>query len=254
MNDVAAVLLTKDDADVLGPALKSVEWCDQIIAVDSDSTDGTREIVRHHGGNVVDAPPVKDDEGFDHLRKYGVRAADTEWILLLDSDERVKPSLREAVVTHLGESVDALFAPRQNFYKDHWVRCSHWWPDYQPLVVRKRYLSLSSTIHDWFTIDDAASSMYLEPTIENAVTHLCWTSHVDNIEKMVRYARIEGRQKRPTVRETLWSVVKNVYTIFVRGEGWRDGRYGMILTVSTVAYWLLAGFYSFTVRYENHKL
>lgn len=137
MTPVSAVLITQDEEDRLPAALESVGFCDEILVVDSGSTDRTREVAGSAGARVILNGPWP---GFVAQRNFAVGAARHDWILALDADERITPDLgkeiqaaRAAGFVHAGYRM-----PRVAFYLGRWIRGTDWYPDLQLRLFDRR--------------------------------------------------------------------------------------------------------------------
>jgi glycosyltransferase involved in cell wall biosynthesis len=121
MNKISAVIVAKNEEKMIGDALKSVSFCDEIIVIDSGSTDKTKEIAKEHGATVYEI----NSNDFSEFRNLGLSKAETDWILYLDADERISPELKESIKKAIEDnSIPALTLRRKNFYfgKHEWPK------------------------------------------------------------------------------------------------------------------------------------
>ncbi len=133
---VTATVITRDEAANIAAALQSVSWADEIVVVDSGSTDDTVAIARQHAARVE----VRDWPGYSAQKNYAAEIASNDWILSIDADERVTPEL--------GAEIRALLAaapmargyriPRVAWYLGRWIRSTDWYPDYQLRLYDRR--------------------------------------------------------------------------------------------------------------------
>src|SRR5437870_11134531 len=128
---LSATIITFNEAENIRAACESVAWADEILVVDSESTDSTREIALDCGARVM----VNAWPGFAAQKQLAVEAAKHDWIFSLDADERVSPellasilSLRDAAESQLAQGYRV---PRRAFYMGRWIRGGGWYPDYQ---------------------------------------------------------------------------------------------------------------------------
>src|SRR6266566_738753 len=99
---ITAAIITFNEAENIRAACESVAWADEILVVDSESTDATREISAHCGARVI----VNPWPGFSAQKQFAVEAASHDWIFSLDADERVSPELHNSIAT-LGSIADS---------------------------------------------------------------------------------------------------------------------------------------------------
>jgi glycosyltransferase involved in cell wall biosynthesis len=125
------MFITKDEEELLPEALASVSFADEILVIDSGSTDRTREVAQQFGARVVRNEPWP---GFAAQRNVGFDTARHDLVLFLDADERVSPTLH-AEIEALRASKEPLKAgyriARVAHYMGRWIRGTDWYPDWQ---------------------------------------------------------------------------------------------------------------------------
>src|SRR6266480_31866 len=134
---ITAAIITFNEAGNIQAACESVAWADEILVVDSESTDDTREIAMHCGARVI----VNAWPGFSAQKQFATDAAAHDWIFSLDADERVSPELQAAIGglrSANDESLaDGYRVARRAFYMGRWIRGGGWYPDRQLRLYRK---------------------------------------------------------------------------------------------------------------------
>lgn len=137
MVPLSATLIVQDEEELLPAALESVAFCDDVVVVDSGSTDRTCEIARAKGARVFVNTPWP---GFVAQRNLATERARHDWILAVDADERVTPELRREIesLRVRGFDHDGYRIPRVAYYLGHWIRGTDWYPDPQLRLFDRR--------------------------------------------------------------------------------------------------------------------
>ena len=136
MAKLTVTVITRDEAAHIEAALDSVAWADEVVVVDSGSTDGTADLARRHGARVE----VRGWPGYSAQKNYAASIASHDWILSLDADERVSPELAAEIKGLLAAEPAArgYRVPRVSFYLGRWIRGTDWYPDYQLRLYDRR--------------------------------------------------------------------------------------------------------------------
>ena len=137
---VSVIVLTKESASVLGDCLESAKWADETVVVDSGSRDATKEIAQKYNARFFNF-----EKGFSQKRNFGAQKARGEWLLYLDSDERITPLLREEIKKETKTTKDtgtsAYAIARRNILLGREMKYGGWWPDYVVRLIRKTKLT-----------------------------------------------------------------------------------------------------------------
>jgi glycosyltransferase involved in cell wall biosynthesis len=132
-----ATIITFNEADYIRAACESVAWADEILVVDSESTDATRDIASDCGARVI----CRAWPGFAAQKQFAAESARHEWIFSLDADERVSPELRASIedllYTKDEQLADGYRVARRSFYMGRWIRGGGWYPDHQLRFYRR---------------------------------------------------------------------------------------------------------------------
>lgn len=128
---ISAVIIAFNEENQIADAINSVKWADEILVVDSESTDRTREIAESLGAKVI----INKWPGFANQKQFATDAAGNDWIFSLDADERVSDGLKTEIL-QIRDRADAPPAdgykiPRLSFYMGRAIRHSGWYPDWQ---------------------------------------------------------------------------------------------------------------------------
>jgi glycosyltransferase involved in cell wall biosynthesis len=134
---ISATIIVRNEAENIAEVCETVSWADEIVIVDSDSTDRTVEIARRYTGKVFNRPfrGYKDKHEFADAQTTG------DWVFWIDADERVTPELRESIekLRERDPSTlpDGFRIARSTQYLGRWIKHSGWYPDYQMRLYRK---------------------------------------------------------------------------------------------------------------------
>jgi len=229
---ISAVIITFNEAENIGAACESVTWADEIVVVDSESTDATREIAAECGARVIG----NQWPGFAAQKQFATDAASNDWIFSLDADERVSPELRRTIerLKSKDESslADGYRIARRTFYMNRWIRGGGWYPDHQLRLFKRHQGSWGNRlIHESFQLRRGArvetlTGDLLHYTVRDAA------HHEDMIKQ--RYAPLGARQMYRDGKRTsgISSAVAGP-SAFVRSYilkgGFRDGAAGLAI-------------------------
>jgi glycosyltransferase involved in cell wall biosynthesis len=143
---LSAVLITKNAGGQLQACLSSLGFCDEIVIVDSGSSDSTLEIARRFNARVIQ----HDWMGFGRQKQYAVDQAANNWVLCIDADERVSPRLAASITQALSKPATPVFRmPRRNRFLGKWLAHGEGYPDWSPRLFDRRAARWSDdTVHE----------------------------------------------------------------------------------------------------------
>ena len=172
---ISATIITFNEQSNIKAACESVAWADEVVVVDSHSTDRTRELAEACGARVItNAWP-----GFGAQTQLAVEHAQHEWIFSLDADERVSDELKSSIqsLRSAKELADGYEIARRTYYQQRWIRGGGWYPDRQLRLFRKSKGRWKQRhIHESVTMDPGArverlKGDLLHYTMQNAAHH-----------------------------------------------------------------------------------
>jgi glycosyltransferase involved in cell wall biosynthesis len=229
---VSATIITLNEEENIREALASVAWADEVIVVDSGSTDRTCEIAEAAGARVI----RNDWPGFARQKQFAAEQAQHEWIFSLDADERVSPELNNSIAA-LRQSGDDQLADgyriaRRSFYQGRWIKGGGWYPDRQLRLYKKaRGRWADRHIHESVRMDEDAR-------VENLAGDILHYSMRDSAQhhQMIgeRYAPLGALQMFEEGRRTSRLRIATAAPIgfirsFVLTGGFRDGLAGLTI-------------------------
>ncbi len=134
---ITATIITFNEAENIREACESVAWANEVLVVDSESTDATREIAEACGARVI----KRAWPGFATQKQFAADSATHDWIFSLDADERVSDALRASIddllYTPESQLADGYRIARRSFYMGRWIRGGGWYPDYQLRLYKR---------------------------------------------------------------------------------------------------------------------
>jgi len=235
MPPLSAVLIAQNEERTIADALASVAFCDEIVVVDSGSTDRTREVAEAKGARVLLNAPWP---GFVAQRDFAVRAASHDWVLAVDADERVGPQLREEIerLRARGFDVAGYRIPRVAFYLGRWIRGTDWYPDWQlRLFDRRRGSWTGDLVHESVVVRGPVGRL------RGALEHHPYPGVSDHLRKIDSYTTLWALQAHAAGRRSsTLGMSAGAFLAFVRNyvlkQGFRLGTAGFIVSVLNTHY------------------
>jgi glycosyltransferase involved in cell wall biosynthesis len=231
---VTATVITFNEAANIKAALESLSWADEIIVVDSESTDDTVAIARKFTDRVV----VRPWPGYIAQKNFAAAQASHDWIFSLDADERVTPALAadiKAAVARTGLTA-GYRVPRVTFHLGRWLRSTDWYPDYQlRLYDRRRARWTGRYVHESVTADGPTEDLGSE------LQHYAYRDLAHHFQTMDRYTTLAARQMFEDGRRAgYFDLLLHPPAAFVRNYllrgGIRDGVPGLIVSAMNARY------------------
>ena len=239
MPKLSVTIITRNEAADISEALASVAFADEVVVVDSHSTDDTVAIARRHTGRVV----VRDWSGYIGQKNYAASIASHDWILSLDADERVTPALADEMTARLaGEPREAAYRiPRVTWHLGRWIRTTDWYPDHQLRLYDRRSAQWTGRyVHEGVTVRGAIGQLHGE------LQHYAYRDIADHLETINRYTTLAAKQLHEDGRRAgLLQLAGHPPLAFLRNYlahgGIRDGVPGFIIS-SMNAYYVFLKF------------
>jgi glycosyltransferase involved in cell wall biosynthesis len=214
-------------------ALESVRWCDEIVVVDSYSDDGTLAICREYTDRIYQRPWP----GFVEQKAFALEQARFPWVLNLDADERVSPTLRREIADVLAEpAADGYYVPRLVYYLGRWWWRGGWYPDYRLRLFRRdRVVWGGIDPHEKVILDGRSARLHgplLHYTYRDIGDHLATINGFTGVAAHELLMR--GRQASPSdlVLRPLWRFVR----FYLLRRGFMEGRAGLFVAQSAAFY------------------
>ena len=231
---LSVVLMTKNEAPRLADCLERVAgWADEIVIIDDLSRDRTAEIARRYTDQVF---AFASEDNHDRQWNRGIERATAEWILHIDADEVVTPTLREAIDRRLAdaEGYGAFEFMRKNFFLGHPMRYGGWYHRHLVLFRRRAARCTGEGIHVRLQVDGRIG--FLDAEIE----HHPFSSLAQFIERQNHYTMVEARvllaeRGAPSPRALRYQLtvrpVRLFWKSYVKQQGRREGLHGLVFAL-----------------------
>ena len=231
---VTATVITFNEAANLEAALASLSWADEIIVVDSESTDTTAAIARKFTDKVI----VRPWPGYIAQKNFAAEQARHDWIFSLDADERVTPELAAEIKQVLSSpsSTVGYRVPRVTFHLGRWMRSTDWYPDYQlRLYDRRRAKWTGKYVHE--SVKAEGPVEYLRSELQ----HYAYRDAADHLQTMDRYTTLAAKQmfeegRRAGLLQVMVHPPAAFFRNYVLRGGFRDGKAGLIVSAMNARY------------------
>jgi glycosyltransferase involved in cell wall biosynthesis len=247
MARISGVVIALNEAHQLHYALGTLlPWCDEVIVVDQHSEDDTAAIAERMGATVYQH--ARTGGIADPARRFAVGKATGDWILILDADEMVPPTLARHL-RRLAESdppTDVVLVPRANIILGRWLRYGNNWPARHARFFRPGSLLMTDRIHRSITPAPGSRRRKLAADPGLAIWHFPGGDLSDLVRKVDRYTDIEARQAYARGRrargpaDMLVDAAIYFWRQYVRGRGYRDGTMGLAVALTRTYYRVLA--------------
>ena len=236
---LSATIITFNEAGNIERAIRSVALADEVLVIDSGSTDGTQTIARQLGARVVEEPW----RGYAGQKNFAAEQAAHDWILSIDADEEVSSRLAGeiAALMKAGPSAAGFDFPRLARYMGGWVRHSGWYPDRKiRLYDRRRGRWAGDYVHESVRMDGAESHASLEGdllhyTCDSLSQHLRTLDRYTSLAAQEVVARGKGVPLRRITLDPMWTLFRTL----VIQRGFLDGTRGLTIAWMAALYTFL---------------
>jgi glycosyltransferase involved in cell wall biosynthesis len=234
---VSACVIAFQEADRIVDCVRSLDFCDEVVVVDSGSTDATRELAAANGARVVVHSPFP---GHREQKQWAVDQARHDWVLCLDADERVTPPLRECLRRLRADGLRgaAYEMPRANHYLGRVVRRGLFWPDRKVRLFDRRRARWGGTNpHDRVEVEPGGVVTRLDEAIEH-LSYRDFRHHLRTIDSFTAIAAraLKAQGRRATPFDLLVRPPAVVVKSLVLKRGFLDGWRGFVIAA-------MAGYY-----------
>lgn len=232
---VSVLLPVYNNAGIVRATLESVKWADEILVVDSFSTDGTLAICQEYGARILQHEYVQSAK----QKNWAIPQCAQEWVLQLDSDEELEAGAREEILTRIAAAppeVQAFRFPRKNHALGEWMRVANAYPDYQTRLFRRDAGRFEDKeVHAHIRVPGQVE------TLQHHILHYGMKSISNQLRNLDRYSRYQADQLHKRGKRFHWyHLVLRPFGVFGYYYFWKGGvtagYRGFLLTAIVTAY------------------
>lgn len=226
---LSAVFITLNAANQLEAALKSVQFCSDLVVVDSGSTDGTLELAARYGARVFQQEWI----GFGPQKHHAVQLAQFDWVLCLDADEQISPELRveiEGLFAGQTPKAHGFDMPRCNHFLGRYLRHGEGYPDYSRRLFNRQHAKWSADlVHE--KVETQAGAVF--ERLRGDIVHDSAETLNSYLSKQNRYTSIQAEAlaqagKWPSLAKLVLSPMVRFVKFYIVRQGFRDGWAGFV--------------------------
>jgi len=228
--NISAVVNTRNEENNIEECLKSLQFADEIIVVDMESSDKTKQIAQNYTDKIFDTEMV----GFvEPARNFAISEATGKWVLIVDADERIPKTLAKRLIeiTEKGNT-DFVRIARKNLIFGQWIQHSRWWPDYNIRFFKKGSVEWQNEIHSIPITTGNGLNIDAEESL--AIEHHHYNSIDEYFERSLRYSTQQSKELINSgytfdAKDLIVKPLSEFISRFFAGEGYKDGLHGLVL-------------------------
>jgi glycosyltransferase involved in cell wall biosynthesis len=226
---LSVTIITLNEAEHVASAIESAAWADEIIVVDSGSTDATVDIARGEGARVL----TRDWTGYVDQKNFAAEASAHDWIFSLDADERIPPALADEIksVMRGDPPMHGYRVPRVSYHLGRWIRTTDFYPDYQTRLYHRRFARWRGRyVHESVAVDGPSGRL------KNDLEHYSFSDLSDQVQRLNYYTTLAALQMHEAGRRTgPLEILAHPPAAFLRNyvlrRGFMDGTAGLMISL-----------------------
>lgn len=229
MINITGLVLTYNGERLLEKCLSSLDFCTEILIIDSGSTDATLEIAKSKGSHIIH----NDWNGAIEQHKFALTQINTEWIVTIDQDEIISPELRSGILSAIENSgdLDGFYCHRCTWYFDRFIRHSGWYPDKLFRIFRKEGITVGG-----IRPHEELRPRHKSGEISADIIHYPYKNFAHHLDKINDYTQdaaedLYARGKRGSTTKAVQHAVGKFLKQYVLQKGFLDGRAGLIIAI-----------------------
>ncbi|QTA80185.1 Putative lipopolysaccharide core biosynthesis glycosyltransferase, WaaE-like [Desulfonema limicola] len=227
---LSIAIITYNEADRISHCLESVLFADEIVVVDSFSTDNTIEIAQNFGCKVL----TQKWPGFSRQKQFAVDNCKNDWVLILDADEQIPEQTAEEIKKITAEPEKEIYAYnflRKNFLHGRWIKHCGWWPNRVTRLVNKKHGNFDDRpVHEKWICSGPVKKLDL------FIEHYSFRNYEDMINKMQTYSSLAAKEmKQQDKKIRWWSPISHgmwmFFKTYILETGFMEGFDGLVISL-----------------------
>lgn len=226
MEKLSVILITGNEEKNIVECLESVKWADEIIVVDSESTDKTVELAKKYTDKIY----INKWPGFAKQKSFALNLATNEWVLSVDADERVTDELKTEIESLNPGDTAGYYIRRNNFFLGESISSCGWEKDYQLRLFKKDKTKLTDQlVHEGFIVDGKTDRLV------NTMIHYTHDSITETVDKINSYSTLQAMELVDRKKTSGSGIILHSLSAFLRyyfsQKGYKDGVRGLMISL-----------------------
>ena len=226
---ISTVILTKNEEKNIRECLLGLKFCDEIIVIDDNSVDKTREITRKMGAKVF----VRDlNMDFASQQNFALKKAKNNWVLFIDADERISKNLRQEIITSVKKNklIKGYYFKRKDFFLGKWLNHGESGSIKLIRLVRKNSGSWKRRVHQYFDLE-GKTSKFRNPILH--YPHPTISEFIQSIKKWSSWHALANKEegKNSSVFKIIFYPIFHFIKNFIFKLGFLDNTHGFVFAV-----------------------
>ncbi len=225
---LSVIIITKNESDHIQRCLKSVDWADEIIVLDSGSSDDTVALCKQFTASVFET----NWPGFGPQKQRALDKATGDWVLSIDADEQITDELKQEIQLAMQTETDGYYIPRLSSYCGKQIKHGGWWPDHVlRLFQRQQGHFTDDLVHERILVDGTIKKL------QNPILHEAFINPDEVLHKVNNYSTLGAQKLYDQGKSTTLpkAILKGFWTFFktyIIKASFLDGTQGLMLAIS----------------------